>query len=106
MISVARANGLRRHLRQLIWQESGFDPRSVSRAGAQGIAQFMPETGKGYGLVIRFDPIHALMRRKIPEQSWSRSSAISGSRRCLQRRPRAGSASTWSGTGALAGGDA
>jgi soluble lytic murein transglycosylase-like protein len=28
----------------LIWQESRFDPMAVSRAGAQGVAQFMPAT--------------------------------------------------------------
>src|SRR5262245_52151366 len=29
---------------RLIWQESRFDPTAVSRAGAQGVAQFMPAT--------------------------------------------------------------
>jgi len=61
MVSVARANGLPApFFANLIWQESGFDPRVVSPAGAQGIAQFMPETAKEYGLVNPFDPIHAL----------------------------------------------
>lgn len=36
-------------------QESGFDPRSVSSAGAQGIAQFMPGTARSYGLSDPFD---------------------------------------------------
>jgi soluble lytic murein transglycosylase-like protein len=31
-------------LTRLIWQESRFDPRAVSPAGAQGVAQFMPTT--------------------------------------------------------------
>ncbi|MEW6454755.1 MAG: lytic transglycosylase domain-containing protein [Pseudomonadota bacterium] len=44
----------------LIWQESGFKPHVVSRAGAQGIAQFMPPTAQAYGLDNPFDPIHAL----------------------------------------------
>ena len=30
---------------RLIWQESRFDPAAVSRAGAQGVAQFMPAEG-------------------------------------------------------------
>src|SRR4029078_5437282 len=30
--------------------ESGFDPRAVSRAGAAGLFQVMPETGQLYGL--------------------------------------------------------
>jgi len=33
-----------------IAQESGWDHRAVSRAGAQGIAQFMPEVWKQYGI--------------------------------------------------------
>jgi hypothetical protein len=44
----------------LIWQESGFRPHAVSRAGARGIAQFMPATGQLYGLDNPFDPIPAL----------------------------------------------
>jgi LAS superfamily LD-carboxypeptidase LdcB len=35
--------------------ESGFDPRAVSPAGAQGIAQFMPGTAAAYGLRDPFD---------------------------------------------------
>src|SRR5262245_15255614 len=34
----------------LIQQESGFKPHVVSRAGAQGIAQFMPRVATAYGL--------------------------------------------------------
>ena len=45
---------------RLIWQESRFNPFSVSRAGAQGIAQFMPGTAHKVGLVDPFDPIEAL----------------------------------------------
>jgi Transglycosylase SLT domain len=45
---------------RLIWQESRFDPRSISHAGAQGIAQFMPETARRVGLFNPFDPIEAL----------------------------------------------
>lgn len=33
-----------------IQQESGFDPRSLSPAGAAGIAQFMPATAAGLGV--------------------------------------------------------
>jgi hypothetical protein len=59
--SVARANDLPvPFFANLIWQESSFDPRTVSPAGAQGIAQFMPGTAKQYGLANPFDPIHAL----------------------------------------------
>jgi soluble lytic murein transglycosylase-like protein len=35
--------------------ESGFDPRAVSPAGAEGIAQFMPSTASAYGLADPFD---------------------------------------------------
>ncbi|WP_320670734.1 transglycosylase SLT domain-containing protein [Patulibacter defluvii] len=41
-------------------QESGFDPRAVSPAGAQGIAQFMPGTARAVGLRDPFDPPAAI----------------------------------------------
>jgi soluble lytic murein transglycosylase-like protein len=37
-------------------RESGFDPTARSRAGALGIAQFMPGTARAYGLRDPFDP--------------------------------------------------
>ena len=40
--------------------ESDFDPRAVSSAGAQGIAQFMPETARGMGVRDPFDPGQAI----------------------------------------------
>jgi hypothetical protein len=45
---------------RLIWQESRFDPTAVSRAGAQGIAQFMPKTAAWVGLADPFDPLGAV----------------------------------------------
>jgi hypothetical protein len=45
---------------RLIWQESRFDPAAVSPAGAQGIAQFMPQTAAMRGLVNAFEPLQAL----------------------------------------------
>ena len=45
---------------RLISQESGFNPNSISRAGAQGIAQFMPATASDRGLKDPFDPAEAL----------------------------------------------
>src|SRR6266568_4569859 len=47
---------------RLIWQESRFDPRAVSRKGAQGVAQFMPRTALWRGLADPFDPIQALLQ--------------------------------------------
>jgi hypothetical protein len=44
----------------LIWQESRFMFRAVSRAGALGIAQFMPRTAAAVGLTNPFDPLKAL----------------------------------------------
>jgi soluble lytic murein transglycosylase-like protein len=43
-------------------QESGFDPKAKSKAGAQGLYQFMPSTAQwaakagGFGLATPFDP--------------------------------------------------
>jgi soluble lytic murein transglycosylase-like protein len=45
---------------RLIRQESNFDPNSVSRAGARGIAQFMPGTARWRGLSDPFEPTEAL----------------------------------------------
>src|SRR5467141_1139538 len=45
---------------RLIRQESNFDPNSVSRAGAQGIAQFMPGTARWRGLSDPFEPRSSL----------------------------------------------
>ena len=44
----------------LIWQESRLRADDVSRKGAQGIAQFMPETAIEKGLANPFDPMQAL----------------------------------------------
>ena len=45
---------------RVIWQESRFNAQAVSPKGAQGIAQFMPQTADYRGLVDPFDPIEAL----------------------------------------------
>jgi hypothetical protein len=45
---------------RLIWQESRFDPAAVSRAGARGVAQFMPATANWRGLSNPFDPLEAI----------------------------------------------
>src|SRR5262245_34772196 len=47
---------------RLIWQESRFDTHAISRAGAQGIAQFMPATAVRVGLRNPFDPFEAIMK--------------------------------------------
>ena len=43
-------------LTRLIWQESNFQAKAVSPAGARGIAQFMPATAGARGLADPFDP--------------------------------------------------
>ena len=47
-------------LTRLIWTESRFQPGAVSRAGAQGVAQFMPGTSDERGLKNPFDPEQAI----------------------------------------------
>lgn len=59
--SAALANDLPlEFLTRLIWQESRFNDFAVSRAGAQGIAQFMPATAVGVKLANPFDAIAAI----------------------------------------------
>ena len=45
---------------RLLFQESGFRPEVVSRAGAQGVAQFMPDTSVSMGVINPFDPVQAI----------------------------------------------
>ncbi len=44
-----------------LWQESHFNPFAQSSAGAQGIAQFMPDTAKAYNLTNPFDGDAAIL---------------------------------------------
>ncbi|HKU93649.1 MAG TPA: lytic transglycosylase domain-containing protein [Vineibacter sp.] len=61
LAQAAADNGLpEAFLTRLIWQESRFDPEAVSPAGAQGIAQFMPQTAATRGLANPFDPMEGL----------------------------------------------
>ena len=48
------------YLTRLIWQESSFRTGVVSRAGAQGVAQFMPGTAVERQLLDPFDPEQAI----------------------------------------------
>ena len=50
---------------RVIWQESRFNAQAVSPKGAQGIAQFMPQTADWRGLADPFDPIEALKNSAI-----------------------------------------
>ena len=43
-----------------LYAESGFNPFARSGAGAEGIAQFMPGTARGYGLANPYDPMEAI----------------------------------------------
>jgi hypothetical protein len=61
LVASAQANGLPVvFFSNLIWQESRFHPDAVSRAGALGIAQFMPNTAAAVGLENPLDPQQAL----------------------------------------------
>lgn len=44
----------------LLFQESRFQPEVVSSAGAQGVAQFMPDTAASMGVDNPFDPLQAI----------------------------------------------
>lgn len=58
---VAVVNGLpTEFLLRLMRQESGLNYQAVSRAGAQGIAQFMPDTAGARGLADPFNPYEAI----------------------------------------------
>jgi hypothetical protein len=59
--SSAKAEGLPvGFFTKLIWRESSFRPTAISPAGAQGVAQFMPETASERGLADPFDPASAI----------------------------------------------
>ena len=61
VLEAARAHSLPSDFfRRLIWQESRFRPNAISKAGAQGIAQFMPSTAAWRGLADPFDSSQAL----------------------------------------------
>src|SRR4051794_4490367 len=47
---------------RLIWQESRFKADAVSRAGAQGVAQFMPATARLRHLENPFNPVEAIAK--------------------------------------------
>ena len=61
MDEVINAVSSRHHLdpdliNSVIHAESGFNPRAVSRKGAQGLMQLMPQTASRLGVVNSFDP--------------------------------------------------
>ncbi|AWN41798.1 lytic transglycosylase domain-containing protein [Methylobacterium durans] len=47
-------------LMRLLRQESGLNPQAISRAGAMGVAQFMPGTASERGLLDPFNPYEAI----------------------------------------------
>jgi len=58
---VARAHALEDALlHAVITVESAYNPRAVSKKGAAGLMQLMPETAQRYGVTDRFDPVQNL----------------------------------------------
>ena len=57
IVLAARSNGLDpRLVKSVMLIESAFDPRAVSRKGARGLMQLMPETAQKYGVRDSFNP--------------------------------------------------
>jgi len=48
-------------IRSIMHAESGFDPSAVSRAGAMGLMQLMPEIAASFGVEHPFDPRENIM---------------------------------------------
>ncbi|MBF0152583.1 MAG: lytic transglycosylase domain-containing protein [Magnetococcales bacterium] len=48
-------------LRAVVQAESGFNPKAVSRAGAQGLMQLMPDTAEELGVTDPFNPEQNVM---------------------------------------------
>lgn len=58
---VARANGVESALlHAVVSVESRFNPKAVSKKGAVGLMQLMPETAQRYGVADAFDPLQNL----------------------------------------------
>lgn len=49
-----------RLIMSIVWAESAFRPRAVSKVGALGLGQLMPATAKTFGIKDPFDPIQNL----------------------------------------------
>lgn len=45
-------------IKAIVRAESGYDPKAVSKKGARGLMQLMPETAKAMGVDNSFDPEH------------------------------------------------
>lgn len=68
-----------RLLASMIYQESTFSPTAESWAGAKGLMQLMPSTGKYYGAKDLFDPIQNINAGvnflKFLDRQWSKTIA-------------------------------
>lgn len=66
-------------LRAMAAHESQGDPRAVSKAGAQGLMQIMPDTGKQLGMKNPFDPVESIwMGAKYMSQALDKEQSVEG----------------------------